>query len=125
MDKNPAILHWPFNSFGSIDEMQIEVLINFVKKFGNANLNLIPFDFKLCGMLIQSDQLTMRSSLVSSDLQIYNGVDISPMQNYYIRNFHELDLQKLDHEPISEISTLLTCSFKDVSYFKVLVILKF
>jgi hypothetical protein len=114
-----AILHWPFNSFGCFDETRLDYLNAFVQHFKLDNhIRLVPFKFRLKGMLIRSDQLMCKSSLIPNEkhAETYNQVDITPMQKHYIRHFHELNLNELEYEQMSEIGTLFECEFEKVIF---------
>jgi hypothetical protein len=68
-------------------------------------------------MLVKSDQLKHKSSLVPNEKrhETYCGVDISSMQEFYIRHFHELDLNQLEFEQASDSITLFEMDFKKVN----------
>jgi hypothetical protein len=47
--------------------------------------------------------------------ETYCGADISPMNNYYIRDFHEISLTRLEYTPVTCVQTLFEFSFVEVS----------
>jgi hypothetical protein len=78
---------------------------------------LAPTVFRLKAMLIRSEPLLRKASLVPLDQreETYCGADISPMNNYYIRDFHEISLTRLEYTPVTCVQTLFEFSFVEVS----------
>ncbi|KAI3420184.1 protein arginine methyltransferase 10 [Globodera pallida] len=107
-----AILYWPFSSLGALRDDYFASIIELHIRSPGAML--IPNLILLKGCLISSEQLHARSALLTSpeaQQRTYCGTDLSPMGDYRVTHFQELESRTLRFETLSEPVELFRMEF--------------
>ncbi|KAL3120320.1 hypothetical protein niasHT_001133 [Heterodera trifolii] len=107
-----AILFWPFSSIGALRDDYFASIIEL--RLRSPGALLIPSLILLKGCLISSDTLHARSTLIPSAEErrhTYCGADLSPMGDYRVTHFQELESRTLPYDSLSDPVELLRMEF--------------
>uniref|UniRef100_A0A915MNY6 Protein arginine N-methyltransferase n=1 Tax=Meloidogyne javanica TaxID=6303 RepID=A0A915MNY6_MELJA len=105
-----VILFWPFSNQGRFLDEYLTSIIGL--RLRNPKSILVPVQLSVNGCLINSNELCKRSRLLQ-DKQTYCGIDLSPMDDYRVQYFHEIETKTFDFEQISEDVELFRMDFSN------------
>ncbi|KAF7638175.1 DHHC domain-containing protein [Meloidogyne graminicola] len=95
-----VILFWPFSSQGRFLDEYLTSIIGL--RLRNHKTILIPVQISVNACLINSLELCKRSRLLEDKHSTYGDIDLSPMDEYRVQYFHEIETQTFDFEQISD-----------------------
>nr|CAD2125979.1 unnamed protein product [Meloidogyne enterolobii] len=105
-----VILFWPFSNQGRFLDEYLTSIIGL--RLRNPKSILVPVQLSVNGCLINSNELCKRSRLLQ-DKQTYCGIDLTPMDDYRVQYFHEIETKTFDFEQISEDVELFRMDFSN------------
>jgi hypothetical protein len=94
-----VILFWPFSNQGRFLDEYLTSIIGL--RLRSPKTILLPVQISVNGCLINSLELCKRSRLLQNK-KTYCDIDLSPMDEYRVQYFHEIETQTFDFEQISD-----------------------